>query len=110
MRASSLLIRCPHCETRSQVRTSQQETKTMRVLICQCTNAFCGHTFVASLEAIRTISPSAIPDPEVDLPSSGYARSLHEKGESSIYKKSVKKKLPIGSTDDVEDVSFTESS
>ena len=111
MRASSMLIRCPHCEAQAKVRTSQQETKTMRFLTCQCTNVYCGHTFMATLEAIRTISPSAIPDADVILPSSGYAHALQEKGLLAGYKKQIKKKrTPAGECieDAVTDVPFTE--
>lgn len=33
-----------------------------------CSNVGCGHTFIAVVEVIRTVSPSACPDPEVCLP------------------------------------------
>lgn len=104
MRASSFLIRCPHCETRAVVRTSRQENKTLRFLTCQCTNAFCGYTFVASLEAIRTISPSAIPDAEVNLASTEFARTLQEKGELVRYEKPMKKMHPFAPDGDASKV------
>ena len=28
----------------------------------------CGHTYIANLEAVRTLSPSAKPNAEIDLP------------------------------------------
>ncbi len=41
-----------------------------------CSNQLCGHTFVAHFEAIRTVSPSAIPHEDVYLPMSAHAKSL----------------------------------
>lgn len=85
-----MFIRCPHCENKATVRTSQQLTKLLRSLICQCTNSMCGHTFNAHLEAVSTISPSATPDQYVYLPISAYAkaritgqRSMTEEGTAS---------------------------
>jgi len=34
----------------------------------QCSNVYCGHTFVALLEVTGTLSASAIPDPKISLP------------------------------------------
>ena len=75
MRASNMFIRCPHCENKATVRTSQQLTKLLRSLICQCSNPLCGHTFNAHLEAVSTLSPSAVPDQDVYLPISAHAKS-----------------------------------
>ena len=94
MIGNRMLIRCPHCGSRAQIRNSHQETRTMRTITCQCTDVMCGFTFVASLEVIRAISPSAMPHDEVNLPSSAYALTLQAKGITSSYKKSVKKKYP----------------
>lgn len=88
-RASNFFIRCPHCETKACVRTSKQETRTMRSLICQCTNALCGYTFVSALEAIRTISPSAMPNPEVNLPRSNHAKAMQKNKSLSSYQKFI---------------------
>ncbi|MBN9422695.1 MAG: transcriptional regulator [Candidatus Accumulibacter sp. 66-26] len=56
-------ITCPHCGHRATIRTSKAITKVTREGFCQCTNLACGHTFVAVTEVVRTISPSAVPDP-----------------------------------------------
>jgi len=61
-------MHCPHCGSRAQVRTSTALSPTMRQVYFLCNNLVCGHSWVASLEAMRTISPSAIPNPAVDLP------------------------------------------
>ncbi len=65
---------CPHCGASSEIRTSRVLSKTMRELIYACTNAECGHTFVALTEIVRTLSPSATPDPHVNLPLSSHVR------------------------------------
>ncbi len=56
---------CPHCGDAALVRTSKQMSKIVKHATCACLNVACGHTFVISVEAIRTISPPAFPDPEV---------------------------------------------
>lgn len=69
-----MLFRCPHCKTKSQVRTSKDVSVLMRELIYACLNHECGHTFAAFLEVSRTLSPSAMPDPSVYLPMSEHVR------------------------------------
>ena len=39
-----------------------------------CSNLECGHTFVANTEIVRTLSPSATPDPTVKIPLSSHVR------------------------------------
>lgn len=47
----------------------------LRAMTCQCTNVHCSHSFVAHLEAVRTISPSATPHVDVYLPMSDIAKN-----------------------------------
>lgn len=61
-------MNCPHCTCRAQIRTSTQVTSTMREVYFLCTNLVCGHSWVATIEAVRTIAPSGIPNPHVNLP------------------------------------------
>lgn len=65
---------CPHCDAQCEIRTSRLLSKTMRELVYACTNAECGHTFVANTEIVRTLSPSATPDPTVNLPLSTHVQ------------------------------------
>lgn len=60
-------VKCPHCKSSARIRTSRNITDFTKELYCQCENVMCGHTFVAQIEAVRTISPSATPDPQVEL-------------------------------------------
>jgi hypothetical protein len=78
---------CPHCRSRAIVRSSAQVTDLVRELDYACTNHLCGHTFVAQLEAVRTIVPSAMPNPTVHLPLGN--RNLGPK------------RLPVPANDDV---------
>jgi predicted RNA-binding Zn-ribbon protein involved in translation (DUF1610 family) len=59
---------CPHCRSRAIVRSSEQTAPLVRELDYVCTNHHCGHTFVAQLEAVRTIVPSATPNAAIHLP------------------------------------------
>lgn len=62
-------IPCPHCGARAIVRTSEQITALYRELRLSCTNFFdCGHTYVASLTVIKTVHPSAMPNPAIVIP------------------------------------------
>ena len=61
-------IKCPHCTSRARAVKSREMTVTMREVTYQCTNVLCGHTYVAGLEVMRTLSPSAMPNPQVNIP------------------------------------------
>lgn len=63
-----MLFICPHCRSKANVRNSRQLTLTLRELFLVCTNIQCGHTFMTGAEVLRTISPSANPDPSVQIP------------------------------------------
>lgn len=65
--APKMAVHCPHCEDLASLRTSKVLTPIFKELRFQCLNVECGHTFVASLEIVRTICPSARPNPKVKL-------------------------------------------
>ncbi|RJF93007.1 transcriptional regulator [Sphingomonas cavernae] len=62
------MMHCPHCDGRSHGRTSTRLSPTYREATYICQNIACGHVFVVGMEAIRTLRPSALPNPEVKLP------------------------------------------
>ncbi|WP_417159551.1 ogr/Delta-like zinc finger family protein [Streptomyces cyaneofuscatus] len=64
----TISICCPHCDSRAIARTSKALTSTMREIRYACVDPECGHTYVATLEIVRTLSPSAKPNPSVILP------------------------------------------
>ena len=74
MKSTSMFYRCPHCQARATIRHSSQSSAILREMIYQCTDAECGHTFVVHAEAVRTLSPSAKPDPLVYRPLSEHTR------------------------------------
>lgn len=67
-------IACPHCLSPATIRRSNQVTNLTREYAFACTNFECGHTFSATMEITRTLSPSATPDPTVRLPLSTHVR------------------------------------
>lgn len=67
-------LHCPHCDAPALIRTSVQITVLTRETTYCCTNAECGHTFNALTEIVRTLSPSATPNPSVNLPLSTHVR------------------------------------
>ncbi|HZH44279.1 MAG TPA: ogr/Delta-like zinc finger family protein [Lysobacter sp.] len=67
-------MHCPHCKHPARARTSTAMSPLYREVTYTCLNVHCGHVFVCGLEAIRTLSPSAIPDPEINLPLSRHVR------------------------------------
>lgn len=67
-------IPCPHCECPATIRRSNQVTNLTREYAFACTNFECGHTFSATMEITRTLSPSATPNPTVRLPLSTHVR------------------------------------
>lgn len=74
LRYEGTRMACPHCDATSEIRTSRLVSKTMRELIYACTDVECGHTFVALTEVVRTLSPSAKPNPTVLLPLSTHVQ------------------------------------
>ncbi|WP_267382376.1 MULTISPECIES: ogr/Delta-like zinc finger family protein [unclassified Sphingomonas] len=61
-------IGCPHCGTRSIVRSSEAVTDTVRELRMVCDNTDCGCQFVSQLSVIRIVHQSATPNPAVRIP------------------------------------------
>ncbi|QIL83602.1 ogr/Delta-like zinc finger family protein [Diaphorobacter sp. HDW4A] len=74
LRMEGTRMACAHCKASAEIRTSAMLTVTMRETIYQCTNVECGHTFVVASEVVRTLCPSATPDPTVNIPLSTHVR------------------------------------
>ena len=59
---------CPHCKAANlQIRSSIQEHILLKTLFLQCRNIHCGFTGRGNIEITHEISPSAIPDANVNL-------------------------------------------
>jgi|GEM_PF-181264 len=68
--------RCPHCGSWATVRHSVELSPTLRVLYFRCHELACGHTWKSHLEVVATISPSALPNPLIELPLSPRSEAL----------------------------------
>ncbi|WP_411341187.1 ogr/Delta-like zinc finger family protein [Sphingopyxis sp. J-6] len=62
------LIPCPHCGAPSYIRTSEMVTPTSKDLFYLCLNTDCGFTWKAQIAIVYGLSPSAIPNPQIDIP------------------------------------------
>lgn len=67
-RESRMRVKCPHCRSYARARSSDLLTPLYREIRFECINDACGHIWVAGLEAIRTLCPSDIPNPEIQIP------------------------------------------
>lgn len=65
---------CPHCKSKTKIIKSRYMGLLMKEYSYSCRNIHCGHTFVCSLEVARTLSPPAVPNPEVSIPLSPHVR------------------------------------
>ncbi len=65
---------CPHCQALGRVRTSERMSPTVSWLYLQCSDLECGHSWRVDAEATVTISPSAKPSPQVNMPLSPHVR------------------------------------
>lgn len=61
-------LRCPHCGVPGRRWSSREIDVTLREIYFACANVACGHTWKASLVYDHGLSPSAIPNPAVNLP------------------------------------------
>lgn len=61
------LFKCPHCGSRLKQTNSRQEHDLFRVAYFYCENVFCGFTARGEFAITHEVSPSAIPNPEVNL-------------------------------------------
>ncbi|WP_308813529.1 ogr/Delta-like zinc finger family protein [Pseudomonas plecoglossicida] len=66
---SSYKLVCPHCTSRMRIRTSEGRHVFLRVAYLQCVNEACGWSVRAEFEMTHELSPSGMPNPDVQLPS-----------------------------------------
>ena len=63
----SAFVLCPKCEAPCFIRKSIRLTRTVKHLICHCTDTGCGHNFMAEVAFVHTFTIGNLPQPE-DLP------------------------------------------
>ena len=62
--------KCPHCSSALWIRSSEQVGPLLKRLYGQCTNLHCGFTAQGFLTWEVELSPSATPNPNINLPKS----------------------------------------
>jgi len=71
--AGKMRLTCPHCKQAARVRHSRELSDVYRDGIVECQNiAQCGWRGRLGVEYLATLTPSAMPNPNVDLPLSPY--------------------------------------
>lgn len=65
---------CPHCKGPSKIRSSHQITPAYSEQLRVCANPLCGHIWIDGVEAVRTLSPSSVPDADIRIPLSQHIR------------------------------------
>ena len=65
---------CAHCHGTVKAAKSRTMSTMMKEITYICLNPECGHVDVASLEVLRTLSLSAMPDPEICITISQHVR------------------------------------
>ncbi len=68
MSGSVYKLKCPDCGGPIRVRNSYEQHALLRGLFLQCTNLNCGGVFGGNMEITHRMSPSAAPNPNIDLP------------------------------------------
>lgn len=73
-------VTCPACGGRAFARTIGKRSATYRELYYHCRNPdACGHEFVVSMEAVRTIKVSRYPSPLIALPVSQWHAAANDR-------------------------------
>lgn len=60
--------RCPHCGSIGRARSSYRITSIYTEYRIDCTNDECGHVWLAGVEVLRSLIPSSVPNPNIDIP------------------------------------------
>ena len=60
-------MRCPVCSSTARIQRTHVITKYLRDLVHCCNNKECAHIFVTQQEFIRTVMPSLLTEPEIDV-------------------------------------------
>lgn len=76
-------VTCPACGGRAFARSGGKTSALYREVYYHCRNPdACGHTFVVSLEAIRTITPSRYPNPLHQLPRTEWRDAANDRADN----------------------------
>lgn len=73
-------VDCPACAGTAFARTIGKHTLLYRELYYHCRDDRCGHVFVVTMEAVRTIRPSMRPNPVERLPLTNWPAIANDRG------------------------------
>lgn len=59
---------CPDCQCPMIRRTSEMAHPLLQIVYFACKNIFCGATFIGRTEITHRTSPSAAPNPDLNIP------------------------------------------
>ncbi|MGL4870023.1 MAG: ogr/Delta-like zinc finger family protein [Aeromonas veronii] len=59
---------CPHCGSRSAIRSTNRMSSLTGILRCRCNNDDCGFVFQVGVEVTGYYVASALPNPAINLP------------------------------------------
>ena len=71
-------MNCPHCKCIARLHSLHAEGLLFREHVYCCSNPYCGHNFIVRSEFGRTLTPSKIPNPNVNIPISARATKRQE--------------------------------
>ena len=71
-------MNCPHCKCIARLHSLHAEGLLFREHVYCCSNPYCGHNFIVRSEVGRTLTPSKIPNPNVNIPISARATKRQE--------------------------------
>ena len=62
-------MHCPHCTNPMNVRSSRQQHPLLKIVYFQCQNVECSFSCQANLQIMNQISPPALANPDINIPS-----------------------------------------
>ena len=74
-------MNCPHCKCIARLHSLHAAGLLFREHVYCCSNPYCGHNFILRSEVGRTLTPSKIPDPDVNIPISARAAKRRQNRE-----------------------------
>lgn len=80
-----VIMKCPHCESKAVAKSKTLISPLIEEIIFRCDDDYCGHSFVARLEIVKTTRPPKNGGRDLDIPTSNrskYARTERQHGQT----------------------------
>ncbi|BDI51970.1 TPA: ogr/Delta-like zinc finger family protein [Escherichia coli] len=72
------MMKCPHCDGKAIIRSSEYMSPLVRKLYYQCKNVNCSFSFIAMETVMGTVVPSGCPNPKIHIPLSTRGQFLQK--------------------------------